>query len=114
MRDLSVYLHWPYCRSKCPYCGFMSVPEYNADAYAELEHLLLLDLKNSLQELDYVCIKTIFFGGGTPSLMRARSIENIIEFLAKNYTIDEQVEISLESNPATFNLEYLKQIKIIT
>ena len=111
MRDLSIYIHWPFCKSKCPYCDFMSVPEHNLNRYTEIEDLLLLDLKNSLGELEDPIIKTIFFGGGTPSLMSVRSLEKIIDFISRNCTIASNIEISLEANPATFSLQKLKEIR---
>ncbi len=111
MQDLSIYIHWPFCKSKCPYCDFMSFPEHNLDRYAEIEDLLLLDLKNSLGELENPIIKTIFFGGGTPSLMSAQSIEKIIDFISCNCKIAPDIEISLEANPATFSLQKLRKMK---
>jgi len=111
MQDLSVYIHWPFCKSKCPYCDFMSVPEHDLDKYREIEDFLLLDLKNSLNELDNPVIKTLFFGGGTPSLMSVKSLERIIDFITKNYKIDQDIEISLEANPATFSYQKLNEIK---
>ena len=111
MSNLSIYIHWPFCRSKCPYCDFMSIPEHNSDRYKEIEDFLLLDLKNSLKELDNPVIKTIFFGGGTPSLMSTESLDRIIDFITKNYKTDNDIEISLEANPATFSNQKLKEIK---
>lgn len=109
--NLSVYLHWPFCRSKCPYCDFMSVPRCCSDEYQEVENLLLQDLINSIRELDNPYIKTVFFGGGTPSLMNASAIERILNFLSKNYKVADNVEISLEANPATFDKQKLNDIK---
>lgn len=111
MRDLSVYIHWPFCISKCPYCDFMSVPENDLNKYGEIEKFLLLDLKNSLGEIENPVIKTIFFGGGTPSLMSTKSLEKMIGFITRNYKISPDIEISLEANPATFSLQKLKEMK---
>ena len=111
MQDLSIYIHWPLCKSKCPYCDFMSIPEHNPNKYEEIEDFLLLDLENSLRELENPIIKTIFFGGGTPSLMSVRSIEKMIDFISRNYRTTSDIEISLEANPATFSLQKLKEIK---
>ncbi len=89
----------------------MSVPEHDLNRYAEIEYSLLLDLKNSLRELEKPIIKTIFFGGGTPSLMSAQSLEKMIDYIARNYRTDSDIEISLEANPATFSDQKLKEIK---
>lgn len=111
MRNLSVYIHWPFCKSKCPYCDFMSVPEYDLNEYAKVENFLLQDLKNSLSELDKPVVKTIFFGGGTPSLISTKSLEKIIDFITRNYKTSSDIEVSLEANPATFSLQKLKEMK---
>lgn len=109
--NLSIYLHWPFCRSKCPYCDFMSVPRFLEGEYEEVEDLLFGDLEGSLKELESPLIKTIFFGGGTPSLMTPKAIERVINFLAKNYKLSDDIEVSLEANPATFDENKLKDIK---
>ena len=111
MQDLSIYIHWPFCKSKCPYCDFMSIPEHNEDRYREIEDLLLIDLKNSMDELENPFVKTIFFGGGTPSLMSTKFLEKIIDFITKKYKTDRNLEISLEANPATFSSQKIKEIK---
>ena len=105
---LSLYVHIPWCEKKCPYCDFNS-------------HILL----KSIPEKDYVAslfkdidedknltsgrkIKTIFFGGGTPSLFSASSIEKIIEYVDKSFGIDSNAEITLESNPSSSEKEKFK------
>lgn len=107
--SLSIYLHWPFCIAKCPYCDFMSVPlKENADAIAEY---LLLDLKNSLEEFaegSPTNIKTVFFGGGTPSLMSPAQIAKILDYLDKSHSFDQYAEITLEANPATFSKQKLQ------
>ncbi len=111
MEDLSIYIHWPFCKSKCPYCDFMSIPKNDSKEYEEVENWLLKDLKISLRELEDPFIKTIFFGGGTPSLMGPKTIEKIVNFITKNYKTDHDIEISLEANPATFSNKKLQEIK---
>lgn len=110
-QDLSIYIHWPFCKSKCPYCDFMSIPKNDSEEYDEVESLLLKDLETSLRELEFASVKTVFFGGGTPSLMSTKSIANILNFITKNYKTDSDIEISLEANPATFSKQKLKEIK---
>ncbi|MBE6447546.1 MAG: radical SAM family heme chaperone HemW [Alphaproteobacteria bacterium] len=111
MNELSIYIHWPFCRSKCPYCDFMSKQENESGIYDKTEKYLLLDLQNSVKEIDFVKIDTIFFGGGTPSLMSPKCVEKIVNFLDKNYEISNEVEITLEANPATFSMEKLQNFR---
>ena len=92
----------------------MSIPKNDlnsSEEYEEVETLLLKDLKNSLKEVESPFIKTIFFGGGTPSLMSTRSVERIINFVTRNYKTDSNIEISLEANPATFSKQKLQEIR---
>ncbi len=103
MKPLAIYIHWPFCLSKCPYCDFLSFPETDTNIYNEYANFLLIDLKNSLKKIDYSpLISTIFFGGGTPSLMAPQHVEKILNFLCSNYAVSPNVEITLEANPATF------------
>ena len=97
-----IYLHIPFCRRRCNYCDFITyagkdelMPGYYAALMAELQHQAanLKDLPNR--------VDTIFFGGGTPSLMKGEWIENLIECIRKEYGLAEDAEISLEANPGT-------------
>lgn len=96
--SLGIYIHWPYCRSKCPYCDFYkqvckNVPqdEIVTDYLKELDfyHQLTSNRK----------VGSIFFGGGTPSLMEPKQISRLIDYIAKLWSLDPKVEISLEANP---------------
>jgi oxygen-independent coproporphyrinogen-3 oxidase len=98
--NLAIYVHWPYCVSKCPYCDFNSHVGDTQDqdkwrrAYRrELEHYAaLLPGRN---------VTSVFFGGGTPSLMEARTVEDILQNIARLWRIDADAEITLEANPSS-------------
>jgi oxygen-independent coproporphyrinogen-3 oxidase len=100
--SFSVYIHIPYCFHKCPYCDFNT---YAVSNIPEKEYVQAL-----LSELDYLCtrdewrgreVKTIFFGGGTPSLFTSGSIQKIISTLGRTFPLSDKIEISLEANPGT-------------
>jgi oxygen-independent coproporphyrinogen-3 oxidase len=98
---LALYVHIPWCIKKCPYCDFNShtsdnVPE---DAYT---NRLLEDLEQQRHWLAGRKLHSIFFGGGTPSLFSARSIEKIINAADKFIGFEPDIEITLEANPGTF------------
>jgi oxygen-independent coproporphyrinogen-3 oxidase len=95
---LALYVHWPFCVSKCPYCDFNShVREtIEQDAWREA---LLADLAHEAQLLPGRRLTSIFFGGGTPSLMEPRTVAAIIEAAATHWTVAEDIEITLEANP---------------
>lgn len=96
----AVYVHWPFCLSKCPYCDFNShvVRDLDAAGWAaaltrELGHMRGL---TGLRQVD-----SIFFGGGTPSLMPAETVEAVLNAVARLWTVAGDVEISLEANPTS-------------
>ena len=96
--SLGIYIHWPYCRSKCPYCDFYkqvckNVPqdEIVSDYLKELDYYHQLTSTRK--------VGSIFFGGGTPSLMEPKQISRLIDYIAKQWSLDSKVEISLEANP---------------
>lgn len=107
--EIAVYIHWPFCLSKCPYCNFVSVASSGRN-FKEFEDSLLKDLRNSISKLDVKSIKSVFFGGGTPSLMSPKAVEVILDFLMKNYSMSD-VEITLEANPATFDRKKIEDFK---
>ncbi|NIP29290.1 MAG: radical SAM family heme chaperone HemW [Candidatus Dadabacteria bacterium] len=110
---LGVYFHLPYCITKCPYCDFNSYAikgEFPEDRYV-LALLNEIEIYGPLIEENG--IKTIFFGGGTPSLFSSKSVSKILNKLRSYSDISDDVEISLEANPKTIDLKKLKEIKTV-
>ncbi len=99
---LAAYVHIPWCVRKCPYCDFnshaagASLPE---DAYV---HALLADLDADLEQIQSRRLTSIFFGGGTPSLFSASALERILEGMRQRVGFADDIEITLEANPGTF------------
>ena len=97
-----IYIHWPFCLSKCPYCDFNSHVRVKYDESTWIEGVI--------QELTYYAnriiqnseIQTIFFGGGTPSLLSPHAIHTILNAIHTLFKVDSRVEITLEANPTTF------------
>ena len=95
----SLYIHIPFCASKCPYCDFFSQvgSQLEIDEYIEL---LLLNIEILGRENPLTLpLRTVFFGGGTPSLLSAKQIETILDHLARTFGFSTDVEISLEAIP---------------
>ena len=97
-----IYLHIPFCRRRCKYCDFITyagkdglMPGYYSALMSELRHQAI-----TLQSLPHQ-VDTIFFGGGTPSLMKGDRIKNLIDCVRTEYGLAENAEISLEANPGT-------------
>lgn len=106
MKETAIYIHIPFCDHKCIYCDFYSIVSYeNVSSY-------LIALK---KEINFFAEKysaerkiiSIFFGGGTPSFMEPEYIAEIILHLKKNFIVDDNAEITLETNPGTVNREKL-------
>ena len=95
---LALYVHWPFCVSKCPYCDFNSHvrAEIGQDEWRDA---LLADLAHEARLLPGRTLTSIFFGGGTPSLMEPRTVQAVIEAATTHWTPAEKIEITLEANP---------------
>jgi oxygen-independent coproporphyrinogen-3 oxidase len=97
-----VYVHWPFCAAKCPYCDFNSHVRHGIDEQGWLAAIEKeLDWIAAAQGADRPIVETIFFGGGTPSLMAGRSAGRVLERIARNWRMANDVEITLEANPAS-------------
>ena len=110
LKQLSIYIHYPFCKAKCPYCDF------NSHVQNEINHQDFLECYNS--ELEFFAkkigkrkITSIFFGGGTPSLMPSFLVAGILEKIVKLWTVENDCEISLEANPTSVESEKFKQFK---
>lgn len=99
--SFGVYIHWPFCAAKCPYCDF------NSHVRAAIDEDGWVD--GILSELQWVCerqtarpvVDTVFFGGGTPSLMQGKSVGRVLQRIAALWPMANDVEITLEANPAS-------------
>ncbi|MBE5875422.1 MAG: oxygen-independent coproporphyrinogen III oxidase [Lachnospiraceae bacterium] len=110
MKSLSIYIHIPFCVQKCKYCDFLSAPS-TPEARAEyLEALKREMIKEAPAYQDYE-VKTVFFGGGTPSILEAGQISECMDVLKEYYRISADAEISMEMNPGTASPEKLRVMK---
>src|SRR6202789_1835808 len=100
-----VYVHWPFCLSKCPYCDFNShvrgaaidEERYLAAFKAEIAHRAGLAPGRK--------VRSVFFGGGTPSLMRPQTVQGVIDAIGAAWRLDPEAEITLEANPTSVEAE---------
>ena len=102
--SISIYIHIPFCKSKCIYCDFVSFPNCEKWFSSYLEKVK--------QEIDYHAsklknrnVKTIFIGGGTPSLLGGEDIFNLVTFVLQKFSVSKQAEITIEVNPESFTKE---------
>ena len=108
-----IYLHIPFCKSRCSYCDFATDVYRNEETVERYVSALIKEITNyELRITNYKNdVDSIFFGGGTPSLLSAKQLEKIFDALHERFLIDENSEITLEMNPATVSLEKLKDYK---
>lgn len=100
MSDFGIYIHWPFCKSKCPYCDFFSRVRKDIDQDAIVDSYIE-DIAFYAQKTGPRSVTSIFFGGGTPSLLSPQNVERLIAAVARNWRLAPDAEISLEANPNT-------------
>jgi oxygen-independent coproporphyrinogen-3 oxidase len=98
---LGVYVHWPFCLSKCPYCDFNSHVRHAAIDEARHVRAFTAEIAATAARVPGRMVSTIFFGGGTPSLMQPGTVAAILDAIAKHWTIAPDVEVTLEANPTS-------------
>lgn len=103
----NIYIHVPFCIKKCNYCAFFS-HACAAPDWAEYENRIVAEIKYWHEKLGKITVPTVFLGGGTPSLMPSKTFERIISELRKDFDIQNDVEITVESNPKTIDSIKLK------
>ncbi|MBR1442461.1 MAG: radical SAM protein, partial [Firmicutes bacterium] len=100
---LSVYIHIPFCRSKCNYCDFTSFA-HREDKYKDYKTELIKEINEFNNERNYT-VTSIFIGGGTPSVLPASYIEEILEAVYKKFNMADNAEITIEANPESITAE---------
>ncbi|MCX8066276.1 MAG: radical SAM family heme chaperone HemW [Anaerolineae bacterium] len=104
--EVALYLHIPFCRTRCSYCGF--------NTYAGLEHRIsdyVEALCREIQDAPFARARTVYFGGGTPSLLSLEGLTRLLVCLRGHFLFPEDVEITLEANPGTVGWAYLQGLR---
>ena len=114
---LSLYIHWPYCEAKCPYCDFNSHVNESIDSKNWIQSYTnqLHEMKKQLLEhsVNSNKLNAIFFGGGTPSLMPLEIIESVLKTSFNLFGFEKNIEISLEANPSSYEKDKFQDLKRI-
>ncbi|HXZ22706.1 MAG TPA: radical SAM family heme chaperone HemW [Pseudolabrys sp.] len=97
----AVYVHWPFCLSKCPYCDFNSHVRHGGVDEARFVRAYEGEIAATAARVPGETVSSIFFGGGTPSLMQPSSVQAILDCIGKHWTIASDVEVTLEANPTS-------------
>ncbi len=96
-----VYVHWPFCLSKCPYCDFNSHVRHAPIDEARFVRAFAAEIATTAARVPGRRVSTIFFGGGTPSLMAPATVAAILDAIAKHWTVAPDAEVTLEANPTS-------------
>jgi len=96
-----VYVHWPFCLSKCPYCDFNSHVRHAPVDEARYLSAFKTELAHRAALTKGRTVQSVFFGGGTPSLMKPETVAAILDTIAHHWTVDKNAEITLEANPTS-------------
>ena len=110
MSELALYIHWPFCKSKCPYCDFNSHVREGVDS-ARWRKALLAELDHWADETEGARVATVFFGGGTPSLMEPATVAALIERISQRWDFSPEAEITLEANPTSVEAANFKNLR---
>ncbi len=111
MKSLGLYLHFPFCVSKCAYCDFYSVPTASQKLREDYVGALVRQLgEYSIQASGYT-VKSVYFGGGTPTLMTNEQIKLVMSAIKKNFKLSYNCEISAEANPGTADYDKLRTMR---
>lgn len=110
MKPLGLYVHWPFCLSKCPYCDFNSHVQQSIKE-EQWKNALLTEMKHYAELSKEYQLKTIFFGGGTPSLMQPKTVNRLIDQAKQLWSYDPNIEITLEANPTSYEADKFLDFK---
>lgn len=107
-----IYIHIPFCKTRCIYCDFYSTTLVNGWK-ERFVNALCKEIEMRKEYLDGRCIDTVYFGGGTPSLLSAEDFAVIFDCLSKCFDLSQCTEITLEANPDDLTLSYLKELSAL-
>ncbi len=107
---LGIYVHIPFCQKKCGYCDFYSLPLQSPAQLQLYTEAIQEEAKKRAEYFRQHIITSIYLGGGTPSLLSLEQLQNIMQVFIQNYNLSDDVEISLEMNPATMREGFIKGI----
>ena len=103
--DFGVYVHWPFCKAKCPYCDFNSHVRHGAVDHMRFARALVRELQHMKSLAAEKTVTSIFFGGGTPSLMPPQAVALVLDEIATLWPVAPDAEITLEANPTSVEAE---------
>src|SRR5215813_3581926 len=110
MSDTGIYIHIPFCRSRCSYCDF-ATGLYQAELAERYVQALITEIIRTPQLDGPITADTVYFGGGTPSMLSASQVERIMTAVQSSFDITSRAEITMEMNPGSVSLETLREFR---
>ena len=107
MKELGIYVHIPFCKQKCKYCDFVSFTNCE-EKYENYFESIIKEIENKRLDTSNTIVSTIYIGGGTPSIVPPKFIEQILNKIKTKFKLSENAEITIEINPGTVNIEKLQ------
>ena len=107
-----VYVHWPFCLSKCPYCDFNSHVRREAIDEPRWIRAFAAEIAVTAARISSRTVSSIFFGGGTPSLMRPATVDAVLDAVARHWRLADDAEITLEANPTSVEAERFRGYRV--
>jgi oxygen-independent coproporphyrinogen-3 oxidase len=104
-KAFGVYVHWPFCLSKCPYCDFNSHVRHGGIDEARFLHAYKREIETIASRTPGRTVSSIFFGGGTPSLMQPQTVATILDTIGRHWAVSPDAEVTLEANPTSVEAE---------
>lgn len=111
MKTLGLYMHIPFCKTKCNYCDFLTIIPNNVEKIDEYTEYLLREINITADNFADREVDTIYFGGGTPSLLTDDQIYRILDLIYKKFKVSPKAEITIEINPETIDHKWIKNLK---
>lgn len=110
-KPLGLYIHIPFCKSKCDYCDFCSMVPNNRGILEHYTDALLLQMEDYSRRVRPYLIDTVYIGGGTPTFLDEKRLSRIIDGIYRNFKVAKKAEFTVEANPATCDIKYLRRIR---
>ncbi|MCC8120622.1 MAG: radical SAM family heme chaperone HemW [Oscillospiraceae bacterium] len=107
---LGLYIHIPFCRQKCAYCDFYSLPG-GRERMGDYQRALTAHLSEAAPQAAGLAVDTVYFGGGTPSFYGSQNLIALLKWIKKKYSVSREAEITLEANPDSVDPRSLKQLR---
>ena len=110
MKPAGIYIHIPFCRSRCSYCDF-ATGLYEGALAERYVTAVVSEITRASHDVQHRTVDTIYFGGGTPSLLTPAQVDQLVNIVVRRYSVDSSVEITMEMNPGTVTTESLRELR---